>query len=406
MRSPAQINENNIDFSKANTANEMGLNHRLSENIVHFARLLRTTGIKIGPSKVIDAQYAMNHIHFASKSEVYWTLHSIFISKHEHSPIFDTAFAIFWRRRNIEEKLLALLSPEAPPARAEPPKTAERRLREALAEIEMRQRPEMPEIEVDAHQTTSSQEILQQKDFAQMSQEEINEAQKAIALLSTKLQKITSRRFHFHHNGKKIDLRRTLKKSMTQGGEIIKLERVSPIQVEAPIVALCDISGSMNQYSRIFLHFLHALSQSHANIHSFVFGTRLTNITRQLRHKDVDEALNDCSAIVEDWSGGTRIGQALHDFNKNWSRRVLSGRPTLLFMSDGLERDKIDQLSFESERLAKSVRKFIWLNPLLRYDGFEAKAAGIKAILPHVTTLCPIHNLKTMKELCAAISTR
>ena len=171
-----------------------------------------------------------------------------------------------------------------------------------------------------------------------------------------------------------------------------------------PIVALLDISGSMSQYTRLFLHFLHAVTDARKRVHTFLFGTRLTNVTRALKATDPDEALAACSASVLDWSGGTRIATSLHDFNKQWARRVLTQGAIVLLITDGLERDPDERLGFEIDRLHRSCRRLIWLNPLLRFDGFEAKARGIQAMLPHVDELRPIHNLESMGDLCRALS--
>ena len=171
-----------------------------------------------------------------------------------------------------------------------------------------------------------------------------------------------------------------------------------------PLVVLADISGSMSQYTRIFLHFLHALTEKRRRVHTFVFGTRLTNLTRQMRRRDPDEALAEASLAVKDWSGGTRIGDTLHEFNRLWSRRVLGQGAVVLLITDGLERDDIAGLSEEMERLHKSCRRLIWLNPLLRFDGFEPRARGVRAMLPHVDELRPVHNLDALTDLCASLS--
>jgi hypothetical protein len=201
-----------------------------------------------------------------------------------------------------------------------------------------------------------------------------------------------------------IDLRRTLRASLKAGGAVIDLKVLGPREKEPPIVALLDISGSMSQYTRLFLHFLHALAEREKRVETLLFGTRLTNVTRTLRHRDPDEALAACSAHVSDWAGGTRIATSLHVFNKHWARRVLGQGAVVLLITDGLERDADDTLAFEMDRLHRSCRKLIWLNPLLRFDGFEARAKGVRTMLPHVDELRPIHNLESMDELVRALS--
>ena len=249
----------------------------------------------------------------------------------------------------------------------------------------------------------SGKELLQKKDFAQMTAEEIRDAKKALSTLTLSMDKIRLRRLKSSAKGR-VDPRQTLRASMRAGGDIIDLKFRKPAEKRPPLVALCDISGSMSQYSRLMLHFLHAVTAERRDVHTFLFGTRLTNVTRQLRMNDPDEALDACSDGVEDWSGGTRIASALHDFNRHWSRRVLSGKPTVLLITDGLERDTDEDLDREIDRLHRSCRRLIWLNPLLRFDGFEAKAKGIRAMLPHVDEFRPVHSLDAVVDLVEALS--
>ena len=199
-------------------------------------------------------------------------------------------------------------------------------------------------------------------------------------------------------------MRRTLRASMKAGGAVIDLKYLGPRTRMPPLVALLDISGSMSQYTRLFLHFLHTVTDARKRVATFLFGTRLTNVTRALKARDPDEALAACSANVLDWSGGTRIGTSLAAFNKLWARRVLTQGAVVLLITDGLERDPGDRLAFEMDRLHRSCRRLIWLNPLLRFEGFEARAGGIRAMLPHVDDLRPMHNLESMESLCRALS--
>jgi hypothetical protein len=218
------------------------------------------------------------------------------------------------------------------------------------------------------------------------------------------LAEVRTRRLAPHIRGHLIDMRRTLRASMKGGGDFIDLRFIGPRTRPPPIVALLDISGSMSQYSRIFLHFLHALTDARKRVSTFLFGTRLSNVTRALRERDPDDALAACSGAVPDWSGGTRIASSLRAFNKQWARRVLSQGAIVLLITDGLERDADDTLAFEVDRLHRSCRRLIWLNPLLRFEGFEARARGIKAMLPHVDEFRAIHNLESMAALVKALS--
>jgi uncharacterized protein with von Willebrand factor type A (vWA) domain len=250
----------------------------------------------------------------------------------------------------------------------------------------------------------SDREVLEKKDFAQMSAAEIAHAKDAIKRMVLGFDDVRTRRLAPHPHGHRIDLRRTLRASMKAGGAVIDLKYLGPKTKMPPIVALLDISGSMSQYTRLFLHFLHAVTDARKRVSTFLFGTRLTNVTRALKERDPDEALAACSASVLDWSGGTRIATSLAAFNKQWSRRVLTQGAVVLLFTDGLERDPDERLNFEIDRLHRSCRRLIWLNPLLRFSGFEAKARGIRVMLPHVDELRPIHNLESMSDLCRALS--
>jgi uncharacterized protein len=379
---------------------------RLAENILYFARALRAAGIPVGPGAVIDALAAVQAAGVGTRDDFYWTLHAVFVKRHEHSLIFDQAFGIFFRKRAYLDKLIASLSPQAPPGEAKTPKPGAQRVEEALfAGLNERERKE-PEIEVDARLTMSDRELLQKKDFAQMTAAEIAAAKQAIKRLVLALDEVKTRRLGPDRRGHRIDMRRTLRASMKAGGAVIDLKYLGPRTKAPPIVALIDISGSMSQYTRLFLHFLHAMTDARKRVHTFLFGTRLTNVTRALKARDPDEALAAVAASVEDWSGGTRIASSLHAFNKLWARRVLTQGAIVLLITDGLERDGGDHLAFEIDRLHRSCRRLVWLNPLLRFSGFEARAKGIRAMLPHVDELRPIHNLESIADLVRALSQR
>jgi uncharacterized protein len=378
---------------------------RLAENIVYFARALRAAGIPVGPGAVMDALDALKAAGVGTREDFYWTLHAVFVKRHEHSPLFEQAFRMFFRRRAYLERLMSMLMTQAPPPAPEAPRPAAQRVHDALfSGLRDPLMREKPEIELDAKLTMSAQELLQRKDFAQMTAAEIAAARIAIARLVLPLDEVRTRRLAPSRRGHMIDLRRTLRASFKTGGGLIDLQRLGPKVKAPPVVALLDISGSMSQYTRLFLHFLHAVTDARKRVSSFLFGTRLTNVTRALKSKDPDEALAACSAGVLDWSGGTRIATSLHAFNKQWARRVLGQGAVVLLITDGLERDPDDTLAFEIDRLHRSCRRLIWLNPLLRFEGFRAKARGIRTMLPHVDEFRPIHNLEAMADLCRALS--
>jgi uncharacterized protein with von Willebrand factor type A (vWA) domain len=379
---------------------------RLAENILYFARALRAAGIPVGPGAVLDALAAVQVADVGTREDFYWTLHAVFVKRHEHSLIFDQAFRIFFRKRAYLEKLMASLLPQPPQRPPETPKPGAQRVEEALFAGLREHERHKPDVEVDARLTVSDRELLQKKDFAQMTAVEIAAAKDAIKRLVLSLDEVKTRRLAPHRHGHRIDMRRTLRASLKAGGAVIDLKYLGPRTKAPPIVALLDISGSMSQYTRLFLHFLHAVTDARKRVHTFMFGTRLTNVTRALKQRDPDEALAAVTASVDDWSGGTRIATSLKAFNKLWARRVLTQGAIVLLITDGLERDPDERLGFEIDRLHRSCRRLMWLNPLLRFSGFEAKAKGILAMLPHVDELRPIHNLDSMTELVRALSAK
>ncbi|MDX3924865.1 MAG: VWA domain-containing protein [Shinella sp.] len=382
---------------------------RIADNIVHFARALRKAGMKIGPGAVADAIEAARTIGIGSREEFYTALHCTLVKRHEDQAVFDEAFRLFWRSRDLVQKMIAMMSPVvARNEERERRKAAETRVSDALLggrQDERRTRDE-PDIEVDARFTSSVSEVLRRTDFAQMTSAELAEAKRAIASLVLPMDAVRTRRFRRSNRSAKIDARATMRQAMRTGGALILPRHREPKLVHPPLVVLADISGSMSQYTRIFLHFLHALSDRRRRVHAFLFGTRLTNVTRQMRHRDPDEAVAGCTEAVRDWSGGTRIGETLREFNRLWSRRVLGQGAVVLLITDGLEREDIGLLETETDRLHRSCRRLVWLNPLLRFDGFEARARGVRAMLPHVDEFRSAHNLEAMADLVDALSGR
>lgn len=390
--------------SLSDHANEYG---RLADNIVFFSRALRHAGLKLGPASVTDAIKAVLAAGIGSRDDFYWTLHCVLVKRREDRVVFDETFRLFWKSRELVEKLLAMFSPVAPDTREKQKKRAgENRAEDALfSGHEKRMEPEVvPEIDVDARFTVSEREVLREKDFAQMNAKEIAAAKRAIQNLALPFDQVLTRRFETSSTGRRVDPRATMRSAMRSGGDMILPRFRAPRTLHPPLVVIADISGSMSQYSRMFLHFMHAMMEKRRRVHSFVFGTRLTNLSRQLARRDPDEALDLCAGMVRDWSGGTRIGETLKEFNHKWSRRVLSQGAVVILITDGLERDDTDELAIQADRLNKSCRRFIWLNPLLRYDGFEAKARGVKALLPFVDEFRPSHSLNALQDLCFALS--
>jgi uncharacterized protein with von Willebrand factor type A (vWA) domain len=373
----------------------------MADNVIGFARALRAAGLPVGPGAIIDAMNALQMIEVGNRTDFYTTLESVFVKRHEHMLIFAQAFALFFRAADEWKHMLDSV-PLPDHAKKKPPPAA-RRVLEAMSQPAMRE--EMPQAEQqELRLSVSDKEILQKKDFAQMTAAEIAEVVRAIARMHLPQAELITRRYQPNARGLKLDMRRTLRRSLRTSGEIIDIRKLGRIEKPAPIVALLDISGSMSEYTRLFLHFLHGITDARKRVSVFLFGTRLTNVTRALRAKDPDEALASCSQSVEDWAGGTRIATSLHSFNKLWARRVLGQGAIVLLISDGLEREADSKLAFEMDRLHRSCRRLIWLNPLLRFGGFEAKAQGIKMMLPHVDEFRPVHNLSSIQGLVAALS--
>jgi uncharacterized protein len=383
---------------------------KLSENIMHFARVLREAGIPVGPGTVLDALDAAVAGPLRKREDFYWTLHAIFVKRREHRDLFDQAFHVFWKKPKMLQQLMQLMYTQIARKPHETKKKAGfRRLAEAMfdkAEVPDRRDHKSDVLEIDASFSASADEILRVKDFEQMTVLEQTQAKRALQKLRMNRIEVPMRRFRSSHAGRRIDMRRTLQGTIRSGGQMVDLARKERRWREPPLVILCDISGSCSNYSRMFLHFLHTLINDRSRVHVFLFGTRLTNITRELRRKDIDEAMEKVSATVKDWSGGTRIGTALHEFNFKWTRRVLTQGAHVLLMTDGLDREDVTSLSKEMQRLRLSAKRIVWLNPLLRFDGFEAKANGIRAIMPFVDEFRPVHSLDSLEDLARTLASR
>ncbi len=381
----------------------------LTENIMHFARVLRKAGLPVGPGQVLDAIRAVMAVGLSNRNDFYWTLHAVFVKHRTQLDVFDQAFHIFWKNPEILERMMQLILPDISDPNAASPDTEEisRRVAEALSSgIGDQPEPqEEEEIEFDATLTWSANEVLGEKDFEKMSADEIRDAIAAVHRMKLPLNEVPTRRFKQSNAGTRVDMRRSMRAALRSGTDFIPLMKRKRRMRRPPLVVICDISGSMERYSRMLLHFMHTVTNDRDRVHTFLFGTRLTNVTRYLRYKDVDEALEKVSEAAEDWSGGTRIGHCLEDFNKFWSRRVLTQGAIVVLISDGLDRDEGDGLTLEMERLHMSCRRLIWLNPLLRYDGFEPKSIGIKAMLPHVDIFQTVHNLNNLNDLTRVLST-
>jgi hypothetical protein len=396
---------------------ELPDNPRLAGNITHFARSLRRAGLPIGPGRIIDAIRAVEVAGFTEKRDFYWTLHACFVNRPEHGRIFAQLFRLYWRDPRYLEHMMAAMLPAIRGVQEErPAQAAEKRAAEALldgAQAPPKEEAEQPPekdalIEVDASLTMSTSERLKTLDFELMSLAEVAQAKRMLAKLTLPIKPLPSRRTAASFGQGRVDAARSLRAALRRGGEMDALPLKKPKPRWPNLVVLCDISGSMSQYSRLILHFLHAVANERgagwAQVHAFTFGTQLTNITRHLATRDVDAALKAAGAQAQDWEGGTRIGQSIATFNRDWSRRVLGQGAVVLLITDGLDRDDPEALARQMQRLHLSARRVIWLNPLLRWDGFAPKAAGIRAMLPHVDSFRAGHSIASLEALAAAIS--
>jgi uncharacterized protein len=378
----------------------------LAANVMHFARLLRRTGLPVGLPETLAGQQALSLVDLGNRTQARTALRTAMIHRHEHQEVFEQAFNLFWRDPTAAEQAVAMALLEAQKnKRQERPPPGSRRVAEAMAQPrETKPRTEDEPPVLDAVLTVSDQERLQRMDFEAMSADEIAAAKREIRRLVLPLDLRRTRRLRTDPLGPVTDLRRTIRNSLRQGGEILTIARNRQVTRPPPLVVLCDISGSMSRYAQILLHFLHAVTNDRDRVHVFLFGTRLSNVTRQLRHRDPEAAFQMVSQIVPDWSGGTRIGEALETFNRLWARRVLGQGAIVLLITDGLDRDGAKGLAENMDRLHRSCRRLIWLNPLLRWAGFEPKSQGIRAMLPHVDDFRPVHNLASLRALVDLLS--
>ena len=379
---------------------------RLADNVLHFVRALRACGLPLGPAKVLDALAAVESVGVANRTDFRAALCAVLVSRREHLALFDQAFDLYWRNPRLLEKVLAHLLPrvDGKLAQASEAKVGARLSQALQPPREAPDRAPSDEVELDASFTASEREVLRAKDFATMSREELEASRRMLSSLRLPLPETTVRRTRPAARGTRVDMRASLRRMTGAAGAAAPLAFRRRMKKPPPLVVLCDISGSMDRYARMLLHFLHAITNDRHRVHVLLFGTRLTPITRHLKHRDVDVALDRVTRAVPDWSGGTRIGACLAEFNRGWSRRLLAQNAVVLLISDGLDADAGAGLAFEAERLSKSCRRLVWLNPLLRYEGFEARPAGIRAILPFVDDFRSAHNIASLQMLADALT--
>ena len=372
----------------------------IGENVVHFSRILRAAGFVLGSDRIASALDVLALVGVHNRDDMHSALSSVLVDRHENQPLFDSAFRFFWDHagtintttdldtehntvRKLQERSINFAKL---PHKIHPPSRAVK---------------EEAKGQGDAVATFSAEERLYNQDFESMTSEEFTLASQLVRDLKLPLRKVPVRRKQSAIKGH-INLRGTFQRMLRQHDTLSLVYQAQRHQ-EPPLVVLLDVSGSMERYTRIFLHFVHALTRRYQRVDTLIFGTRLTNISRCLRGRDVDLALRDAAQLADDWRGGTRIGSSLREFNRLWARRLLGGNATLLLITDGLDCEKADSLFSESARLRRFARQIIWLNPLLRFDGFEPRAEGIRALLPMVDHFLPVHNIKSLAELAVQL---
>jgi uncharacterized protein with von Willebrand factor type A (vWA) domain len=381
---------------------------RIADNIVQFARLLRASGLPVGPQKTVLAVRAVMAAGLSDPKVLYWTLHAVFVNRRAEREIFNQAFVLFWRDPDYIKKMLSLVVPQykPPPDKAQD-KALARRLAEAMVSGHLPEfSRESDEIEFTAEATFSDREAFHAKDFEEMSAAELARARAEISRLTLPFEEMRTRRAAPVRQGGALDMRRILREVGQKGAEHLRDLRQRPRTRRLSIVVLADISGSMDSYARILLHFIYALSNDRDEVHAFLFGTRLSNVTHLIKDRDPDRAISKVSSKVSDWSGGTRIGQCLEEFNRRWARRVLGRNAIVLLFTDGLDRDGAEGIDRAARRLAANAHRLIWLNPLTRYHGYEPLAAGAAALSKHVTEMRDCHNLRSLGDLAKALGGR
>lgn len=378
--------------------------HKFAQHLISFGRVLRRAGLEVGTGQMIDALRALELIGVRRKEDVYQAFYSIFVTRREHQELFDQTFHLFWRKPSVLPEIMKLFLPTIEvPESVQSQKSL--RVRQALAETEKQKKIQITRSEdknkevIDLVLTYSPLEVLRKKDFASFSAEEVMAAKCLLDEMHWPIAPKRTRRRVTDTKGHLLDLRRTVRKCLRHQGEMIKLSWHGLNMKPRPIVILCDISGSMERYSRMLLHFMHTMTSGMQQVETFVFGTRLTRITRYFRLRDIDEAIQSVSHIVNDWAGGTKIGASLKEFNFLWARRVLRSGAVVMIISDGWDRGDIPLLTREMERLSRSCYRLIWLNPLLGYEGYKPLTQGMQTALPHIDHFLPVHNLESLEQL-------
>jgi uncharacterized protein len=368
---------------------------RLLDNLLIFGRVLRRAGFHAHSGRLAELVEALGCVDLGARDDVYHVCRALLVHRQDQIAVFDTAFDLFWRQHHRPPGSLPRES------RSAEPHASVIQIEDVLAP-DARDAPDAPE---DAAPTPerrlkvwSDGDALADKDFAAFTTDELAEARAALTHLVWQPGKRRTRRW-VRGRGVRVDLRRAIAESLRSGGDVVKLPRRARRLRPRPLVLLCDVSGSMERYSRLLLHFAHAVTQRHERVETFLFSTRLTRVTRALRTAGPDEALAAVSGSVADWSGGTRIGAVMKEFHQRWSRRVLHGGPVALLISDGWDRGDPGELGRQIARLQRSCHRLIWLNPLIGTADYQPLTRGLQAALPFVDDFLPVRTLTNLMQL-------
>jgi uncharacterized protein len=366
----------------------------LLENLLTFDRVLRRAGVDSHAGRTTDVVQALAHVDLSSRDEVYHACRTILVHRRDQIPLFDAAFDAFWRAHRDDVVRNRRGSSNAADPR---PSVADMRDLLVSGETGSEARDDDP-ADPEPVTTWSDRGGTANKDFAELTADELAEARRALSRLAWNPGERRTRRW-VRGRGARVDLRRAIAESLRTGGDVVRLPRRRRRIRPRPLVLLCDVSGSMERYSRMLLHFAHAVTERHQRVETFLFSTRLTRVTRELRRTGPDQALASVSRTVTEWSGGTRIGQSVREFHQRWSRRVLHRGPVVLLISDGWDRGDPVELAGEIARLQRTCRRLVWLNPLIGTADYAPLTRGLQAALPFVDDFLPARTLNNLADL-------
>lgn len=370
-------------------------------NMMAFARALKQLGVKISLSQVLDASRSADLVDIAERADFRALLRANMISQKEDFPIFDMVFDCFWREQSYERVPMETMEIQGTPTESDAPQGGDEEggLEEAATDALANENLQLENLDEFAIPTYSPQELMNRKDFSEMGVEESRAIARAIMLIATKIATQISRRKKIGRKGNTVDPRWTMRRSMRHGGEIIDLVHRKKRIKKTRVVLLCDVSGSMDCYSRFLIQFMYGLQNELWGVETFVFSTSLSRITHLIRTKDIVNALEKIAGSILGWSGGTNIGRSLHTFNRNFAPSMVTHRTVVVIISDGWDRGDVSLLEREMQDLKRRAKKIIWLNPLLASENYEPLCKGMQAALPYLDLFLSVHNVNSLVAL-------